>query len=54
MNEETRTFTAAELREYSDVIAKAEREACAAILDQYGRNLLSADVLAKRIRERRN
>ncbi len=30
---ETRTFTADELKAYSDTIAKAEREACAKIAD---------------------
>ena len=36
MPEETRTFTAEELKEYSDVVARAEREACAMISQKHG------------------
>ncbi len=33
MTEETRTFTANELKEYTEVVAKAERERCAKIAE---------------------
>ncbi len=56
---ETRTFTADELKTYSDTIAKAEREACAKIatnlkLEMYGHSeRADADQIAAAIQARK-